>query len=148
MFVLNLSIVHLRCILNSSMFNKIYNMFLEMVDKLLQYRLFHMLSFSNEIANIASDLHKINLLSQNELNVVKSTNGQIHSLTMMVIMVSDNIINGDKNDFSKLSTYLKTLPERKRLVQYLDRKSMLSLVDTKMTFQIYKLPQSKKTVVC
>ena len=119
-------------------------MFLDIVDKLLQYRLFDMLSSGNEVARI-EDLHKINLLSQNEAKIIKYTNGQLmHRCFMVVMMVSDNIINGDKNDFSKLSTYLKTLPEIKHLVQYLDRQCMLSLVDTKVKFQIYKLARPKK----
>ena len=119
-------------------------MFLDIVDKLLQYRLFDMLSCGNDVAHI-EDLHKINLLSQNEAKILKYRNGQLmHCRFMLVMMVSDNIINGDKNDFSKLSTYLKTLPEIKHLVQYLDRQCMLSLVDTKVTFQIYKLVRPKK----
>ena len=110
---------------------------IDIVDKLLQYRLIDMLSSDN--ARI-EDLHKINLLSQNEAKIIKYTDGkQIYRDFMVVMMVSNNIINGDKNDFSKFSTYLKTLPEIKHLVQYLDRKCMLSLVDTKVTFQIYKL---------
>ena len=118
-------------------------MFLDTVDKLLQYRLYYMLSLSKDIANITSDLHKLNLLSQNEVKIIKSTVGQMYSVTMITMMVSYKVINGDKNDFSKLSTYLKTLPEIKRLVQYLDRKCMLSLVDTIITFQIYTLPRTK-----
>ena len=122
-------------------------MFLDMVDKLLQYRLFHMLSFNDYIANIASDLHKINLLSQNEMKVIKSTHGSMCQRILIEVMVSDNVINGEKNDFYKLSTYLKTHPTIKLLVQYLDRKSMLSLVDTKISFQIYKLSRSKNCCV-
>ena len=113
------------------------------MDKLLQYRLYDMLSFSNDTPCIA-ELHKIHLLSQNEAKIIKSTEGRIYSLNMIAMMVSDNIINGDKNDFSKLSTYLKTFPEIKHLVQYLDGQCMLSLVDTKVTFHIYKLPRPKK----
>ena len=113
------------------------------MDKLLQYSLFDMLSFSSNRVRIA-DLHKINLLSQNEADIIKYTDQRFYRLIMVAMMVSDNIINGDKNDFSKLSTYLKTLPETKHLVQYLDRQCMLSLVDTKVTFQIYKLARPKK----
>ena len=99
-------------------------MFLDIVDKLLQYRLYDMLSSGNDVARI-EDLHKINLLSQNEAKIIKYTDGQqIYRSFMVIMMVSDNIINGDKNDFSKLSTYLKTLPEIKQLVQYLDRQCM------------------------
>ena len=130
------------------MFNKIYNMFLDTVDKLQQYRLFlmlsfHLMPFSNDVVCIA-DLHKINLLSQNEVKIIKYTDGKTYRRILLVMMVSDNIMNGDKNDFSKLSTYLKTLPEIKHLVQYFDRQCMLSLVDTKVIFQIYKLARSKK----
>ena len=112
------------------------------MDKLLQYRLINMLSSDN--ARI-EDLHKKNLLSQNEAKIIKYTDGeQKYRNFMVIMMVSNNIINGDKNDFSKFSTFLKTLPEIKHLVQYLDRKCMLSLVDTKVTFQIYKLARPKK----
>ena len=118
-------------------------MILDTVDKLLQYSLFYMLPFSNDIARIP-DLHKINLLSQNEANIIKYTDGKIYRRIMVVMMVSDKIINGDKNDFSKLSIYLKTLPQINHLVQYFDRQCMLSLVDTKVTFQNCKLPLPKK----
>ena len=121
-------------------------MFLDTLDKLQQYRLFDMLSISNNVAHTA-DLRKINLLSQNEAKIVKYTHDRFYRRIMVAMMVSDNIINGDKNDFSKLITYLKTLPEIKHLVQYLDRQCMLSLVDTKVTFQICKLPGHKSCYV-
>ena len=113
------------------------------MDKLLQYRPFDMLSLASDVVHIAN-LHKINLLDQNEAKIIKYTDGQIYRRIMVAMMVSDTIINGDKNDFSKLSKYLKTLPEIKLLIQYLDRQCMLSLVDAKVTFHICKLPWPKK----
>ena len=106
-------------------------MFIDIVDKLLQYSLYNMLAARDDLSHIhiVRDLHKINLLSHNEVKVISTHS--FSRLRMIVMMVSDNVINGDKNDFSKLSTYLKTLPDIKHLVQYLDRKCMLSLIENK-----------------
>ena len=121
-------------------------MFLEIVDKLLRYRLYDVLEYSGDMAHIARDLLRLNLLSPNEVNVINSTYGLYdhNGINMIAMMVSDNIINGDKNEFSKFSTYLKTLPAMKHFVEYLDRQCMLSLLDTKITFKINIFPLSIK----
>ena len=103
-----------------------FNIFLDIVDKLLQYRLYDMMEKSGDMAHIARDLRKLNLLSRNDVKVIKSTHGLYDSngIKMIAMMVSDNIVNGDKNDYSKFITYLKTFPGIKHLVEYLDRKCM------------------------
>ena len=99
-------------------------MFIDVVDKMLQYSLYDMVADMDDISHLVRDLHKINLLSQNEVKVVIST--RHFSNGIFAMMVSDNVVNGDKNDFSKFNTYLKTIPWIKHLLQYLERKCGLS----------------------
>ena len=98
-------------------------MFIDVVDKMLQYSLYDMVAGMDDISHLVRDLHKINLLSQNEVKVISTRH---FSNCIFAMMVSDNVVNGDKNDFSKLSTYLKTIPGIKYLVQYFERKCGLS----------------------
>ena len=81
--------------------------------------------------NILHDLPNLNLLSQTEVDVIKSTKDTSNYHIMIETMVLETIINGDKKDFSKLTTYLQSYPDIKHLAQYWEKICKLSLADHK-----------------
>ena len=110
-------------------------MFIDTVDKLLQYRLVVMLANTHKIEH---DLHKIKLLSQYDLEVINTTNTNIRHV-MIAVMVSETISDGNKNDFSKLTKYLQTYSDIKYLVRYFNKECMLLLVYTKLYCPLSKI---------
>ena len=70
---------------------------------------------------VTYDLQRLNLLSEQEVYAVQRTNIE-YGHKVMARMVSENIVRGDKNDFSKLITYLKTHSDTKYLVEYYEKK--------------------------
>ena len=74
---------------------------------------------------IVHDLHQLNLLNQNEVEVIKTTESTYRVL-MIEMMVSENILNGDKNDLLKFTTYLKSYSDIKYFAQYWEKICKLS----------------------
>ena len=89
---------------------------------LLQYPLGVLVDIS-----VVYDLQRLHLLSQQEVNGIIRTNKK-YCHKVIARMVSENIIRGEKNDFSKLITYLKSHSDIKYLVQYFEKKCKLSHV--------------------
>ena len=89
------------------------------MDILLQYPLGALLDIS-----VMNDLQRLHLLSERELHGIQRTNMK-YGHQIMARMVSENIIRGDKNDFSKLITYLKSHSDIKYLVQYMEKRCKL-----------------------
>ena len=71
-----------------------------------------------------NDLQRLHLLSERELHGIQRTNMK-YGHQIMSRMVSENIIRGDKNDFSKLITYLKSHSDIKYLVQHMEKRCKL-----------------------
>ena len=72
------------------------------------------------------DLHQLHLLSQKEVDVIKTAEAVYHH-KLIARMVSETIINGEKNDFSKLTSYLKSYEHLGHLVKYWEIIRKLSL---------------------
>ena len=66
---------------------------------------------------IVHDLYQIYLLSEKQVKVINNTSIDI-KYGVLSIMMSENILNGDKNDFSKLTAYLEGYSVVKYVVQY------------------------------
>ena len=77
--------------------------------------------------SVVYNLQRLHLLSQQEVNGILRTNTE-YCDKVIARMVSENIIRGEKNDFSKLITYLKSHSDIQYLVQYFEKKCMLLLV--------------------
>ena len=95
------------------------------MDIFLRYPLNHIIAKLTNLDKVVHDLYQLNLLSQNEVEAIKSTDKQIYH-KMIGIMVSGTIIKGDQTDFSKITTYLQTYPVMKHLVQYWEKICKLS----------------------
>ena len=93
---------------------------LDNLDIFLRYPLNHIIATITNLDKVVNDLYQLNLLSQNEVEAIKSTDRAIYH-KMIAIMVSGTIINGDQNDFSKFTTYLQSYPVIKYLVQYWEK---------------------------
>ena len=86
------------------------------------------------------DLQLLHLLSKQEVKGIIRTNTK-YCDKVIARMVSENIIRGDKNDFSKLITYLKSYSDIKYIVQYFEKKCKLSHVArSRITFKIISCP--------
>ena len=101
-------------------------MILDTLETLLRYPLSKLFINRDEMVD---DLHQLNLLSENEVYIIK-TMDKYHHHIMAAIMASDTIISGGKNDFSKLTIYLKSFTTIKYVAQYWEKICELSLVDT------------------
>ena len=92
---------------------------------LLQYPMDKMF-FKIDLVVLMEDLHQLHLLSQKEMDVI-ITFKTIYSHKLITRMVSETIINGDKNDFFKLTSYLKSYKNLVYLAEYWEKLSKLSL---------------------
>ena len=101
-------------------------MFLDTLDLLLRYPLSMMLKHRDYITH---DLYQLNLINLNELEIISTTDNMFHH-KMIATMVSETIINGDKSDFSKFTTYLQSYSDIKYLVQYWRKMCKLTFIDT------------------
>ena len=95
------------------------------MDILLQYPLLIMLQPLEEEV-VVEDLQQLHLLSQKEVDVIKTA--EIHfTFKLTARMVSETIINGDKIDFLKLNSYLKSYKHLAYLVEYWEKICKLTL---------------------
>ena len=92
---------------------------------LLQYPLLVMLK-KIEVVVLIEDLHQLHLLGQKEIDVIKTAK-TFYPHKLITRMVSETIINGDKNDFSKLTSYLKSYKYLAYLAEYWEKLRKLSL---------------------
>ena len=78
------------------------------------------------------DLYKINLLSKKQQKV-------INNIRLLSLTISETILNGDKNDFFKFTTYLESHLSIKYLVQYWKKICELSVTDVLLSLLLIPL---------
>ena len=87
------------------------------MDILLQYPVGYVIAALRNNDGILHDLYQINLLSEKQMKLINNTS-IVNKYGVLSIMMSENILNGDKNDFSKLTAYLESYSSVKYVVQY------------------------------
>ena len=115
-----------------------FYIYLDTMHILLQYPLRVMLN-KIEVVVLLEDLRQLHLLSQKEIDVI-ITIKRIYPICLITRMVSETIINGDKYNFSKLTSYQKSYKNLAYLVEYWEKLRKLSLQSRPYNYlQITKL---------
>ena len=97
------------------------------MDILLQYPLLIMF-LKLELDVLMEDLHQLHLLSQKEVGVIETAEIFVYNAFQLIArMVMETIINGDKIDFLKLISYLKSYKHLAYLAEYWEKIRKLTL---------------------
>ena len=97
------------------------------LDILLRYPLSIIINSVLDVSAVMHDLCQLNLLSRNEVEVIKRTAMEFHH-KLIAIMVLETILRGDKKDFSKLTTYLQSYSDIMYVIQYWEEICKLLLI--------------------